>query len=772
MRVQSTRPMENTRMNENPPRLSATQSRLIQVTFTITLTLSASLLFWVQPMFAKMVLPLLGGAPAVWNTSMVFFQASLLAGYAYAHYSTRHLDLRYQSLLHVAVLACAFLALPIGVAAGWSPPTSTTPVGWLLALFTVSIGLPFFAVSATAPLLQKWFAHTRHEYARNPYFLYAASNIGSILALLTYPLLIEPYLGLAAQGWVWGVVFAVLVALVASCAFLLWKHFVSNEPETGIENGPRFATEISAGLRFRWVLLAFVPSSLLLAVSAHITTDLASVPLLWTIPLVLYLLTYVIVFSKKPILPHKWMVKLHSYVVLLFVVVLYIGSFLPLPFTLLFHLLTFFVTAMVCHGELAKRRPTTKHLTEFYLWMSVGGVLGGMFNALLAPLIFDSIVEYPIAIVLACALRPMLDGQRRGNWARDIGYPAILAMAVFAVHATEPLTHLPANAQGPVLGLLAAAAAMVVFGFSTRPLRFSLGIAVMMVSANVASMFSGALSSEFMTRSFFGVHRVIYDSDADVYSLMHGSTIHGAQAKDQDKWREPLGYYIEDGPVGQLFAHIHDDPSPQQVGVVGMGTGAMACYRRRQDHWAFFEIDPVVLGLANDTRFFNYLKECGGGAKTILGDARLSLVGQPYRHFDLLVIDAFSSDSIPVNLITSEAISLYLDKLTEDGVIAIHISNRFMDLEPVLGNLVRDLKVAARIQVFSPDGEGSTPDQTPEERADLRQYRFGSKWVALAQTEAALGSIAADHRWKTLKPDPAIGVWTDDYSNIVGAIRW
>jgi hypothetical protein len=759
-------------MIANQIQLPAFQSRLIQWVFTMTLTLSAGLLFWVQPMFAKMVLPMLGGAPAVWNTSMVFFQASLLAGYAYAHFSTRHLDLRYQSLLHLIVLAFAFLALPIGVAAGWSPPTSTTPVGWLLALLTVSIGLPFFAVSATAPLLQKWFAHTRHKDASNPYFLYAASNIGSILALLSYPFLIEPYVGLATQGWVWGAVYAGLVALVAICAFLMWKNFVPDAPETVRENPAGLESEVGAGLRFRWVLLAFVPSSLLLSASAHITTDLASVPLLWIIPLVLYLLTFVIVFSKKPILSQFWMVRLHSYVVLLFVVVLYMGRAFPLPITLTFHLLTFFVTAMVCHGELAKRRPTTKYLTEFYLWMSVGGVLGGMFNALIAPLVFNSIAEYPIAIVLACALRPMFDGEQRGNWARDIGYPAILAMVVFAVFALDPLTYVPAKSQGVVLGILAAVAAMVVFGFSTRPLRFTLGVAVLMVSANVASLGSGSVGSEFITRSFFGVHRVMYDEEAEVYNLMHGTTVHGSQAKNRNAWREPMGYYIKDGPVGQLFEYFHEDPEPQEVGVVGMGTGALACYRREQDQWAIFEIDAVVLELANDTRYFNYLNECGAGTKTILGDARRSLLEEPHQQYDLLVIDAFSSDSIPLHLITSEAILLYLDKLTEDGNVAIHISNKFMDLEPVLGNLVHDLKLAARIQMFNPHDDSSALDQAANEPGQFKPYRFPSRWVVLGRTEDSLGRIAQDNRWKKLKPDAAIGVWTDDYSNIVKALQW
>lgn len=759
-------------MKNEQPLLPAGQAKTLQLVFTLTLTLSAGLLFWIQPMFAKMVLPMLGGAPAVWNTSMVFFQVSLLAGYAYAHYSTRYLDLRHQSLLHLVILTSAFLALPVSVASGWSPPTTTTPVGWLLALLAVSIGLPFFAVSATAPLLQKWFAHTQHKDAGNPYFLYAASNVGSIVALLAYPLVIEPYLGLVTQGWTWGALYTCLVALVGISAYLLWRHFVADVPEGGVATEHDLELNITAALRIRWVLLAFVPSSLLLAVTAHITTDLASVPLLWIIPLVLYLLTYVIVFSRKPILPHMWMVKLHSYVVLLFVVVLYTDSFFPLPFVLVFHLLTFFVTAIVCHRELANRRPATTHLTEFYLWMSVGGVLGGAFNALLAPLIFDSIVEYPIAIVLACMLRPLFDGEPRGRWVRDVLYPAALAVGLFAVYVVDPWKYVAPEAQSIAFGLFAAVAAMIVFGFSPRPLRFALGVAVLIAGANVLSLFTGVLNAEFMTRSFFGVHRVIHDSDAGVYSLMHGSTVHGAQSIDPRGWRKPLGYYIEDGPVGQLFAGVNDNRLPRRVGIVGLGAGAMACYRRKHDHWTFFEIDVAVLELARDDRYFHYLDECAGDTGTVLGDARLSLVEEPDGEFDVLVIDAFSSDSIPVNLITREAIALYLEKLAEDGVLAIHISNKFLDLEPVLGNLAHELNLAARIQQFDPGHHDSSAESAGTPGANDPAYRFASTWVVLGANGHALKKIADDERWRLLRPDPAVGVWTDDYSNIVRVLRW
>ena len=406
--------------------------KIIQFVFTATLALSAVLLFWVQPMFAKMVLPLLGGTPAVWNTSMVFFQAVLLAGYAYAHFSTRLLDVRRQSLLHLILLVCAFVVLPIAVATDWSPPTEATPVIWLITLLLVSIGLPFFALSATAPLLQKWFSHTRHTDASNPYFLYAASNFGSILALLAYPVLFEPFLGLIEQSRTWTFAYGGLVVLMAACAYLLRRYFAPDAQHRHHVAATDLKANVDWKLRLQWIILAFVPSSLLLGVTTHITTDVASVPLLWVMPLALYLLTFVIVFSKRPAIPHKWIVLIHAYLVLLFVIALYVPV-LSIRVTLILHLGMFFVTAMLCHGELATHRPVASHLTEFYLWMSFGGVLGGGFNALLAPLIFSTNAEYPIAIVLACALRPTLAEGRRGRWTLDIILPVLVGAVLLAI---------------------------------------------------------------------------------------------------------------------------------------------------------------------------------------------------------------------------------------------------------------------------------------------------------------------------------------------------
>ena len=747
--------------------------KIIQFVFTGTIALSAVLLFWVQPMFAKMALPLLGGTPAVWNTSIVFFQATLLAGYAYAHYSTQLLDVRRQSILHLLLLVSAFVVLPIAITTGASPPTEATPVAWLLTLLTVSIGLPFFALSATAPLLQKWFAHTRHTDASNPYFLYAASNFGSILALLAYPVLFEPFLGLIEQGRTWTYVYGGLVVLMAACAFLLRRYFAADAPHEHHMAATKLKSNIDWKLRMQWVILAFVPSSLLLGVTTHITTDVASVPLLWVIPLALFLLTFVIVFSKRPAIPHKWIVLVHAYLVLLFVIALYVPV-LSIGFTLLMHLGMFFVTAMLCHGELATHRPVASHLTEFYLWMSFGGVLGGGFSALLAPLIFNSNMEYPIAIVMACALRPVLAEGRGGRWTLDIALPVLVGTVLLAIFILVP--DIDANwirAHMVVSVIVSSIIALGVFSFSPRPLRFALGLGILLFAMNdVTSSKRPTLVAE---RNFFGVYTVKLDVSGQFVVLKHGTTIHGAQSVDPKNWRDPLTYFVREGPAGQLFAALHSNPRELSIGIVGLGTGAMACYRRSNDDLTFYEIDASILSVAQDNRYFHYLDECAPDSQTVLGDARLSLAREPDSRFDLLVIDAFSSDSVPVHLITREAIDLYFRKLDNEGLLLIHISNRYVDLEPVLGVLSQDAQLTGRIQMFSPAKIDPTAEfkiKNTATREYLSKFHYPSVWVLLAANEAALGKIATDQRWRPLEAKPGVGLWTDDYSNIIKVLRW
>ncbi len=449
----------------------------VLVIFTVTMFVSATLLFMVQPMFARMVLPLLGGSPAVWNTTVVFYQAALLAGYAYAHLSTRWLGRRHQVALHAILLLLPLLVLPIGVPAGWSPPTADNPIPWLMALLLVTVGLPFFVVSTSSPLLQTWFAGSGHRSAVDPYFLYAASNAGSMLALLSYPLLVEPYLRLAGQSWMWACGYVVLVLLTLLCAAAVWRtartenkaqRTKNQEPRTTerkgvlhtppehtppehtppehtppehtppehtppahtplVDNGPRTTDHpISAGRRVRWVLLAFVPSSLMLSVTTYLSTNIAPIPLLWIIPLALYLLTFILVFAGKPLLPHGAMVRALPIVLLPLVIVICAQATQPIWMMILLHVLTFFVATMVCHGEMAADRPPPQYLTEFYLWMSIGGVLGGLFNALLAPLLFATVVEYPLVLVLACLLRATTDRPNEdGGWRMEDGGSTIL----------------------------------------------------------------------------------------------------------------------------------------------------------------------------------------------------------------------------------------------------------------------------------------------------------------------------------------------------------
>src|SRR5262245_2873368 len=400
--------------------------------YALTLFLSAFLLFAVQPMFTKMVLPLLGGSAAVWNTAVVFFQGTLLCGYFYAHLSTKLLGLRRQTILHAFVLLSAFLVLPIGVAKGWEPPTQGLQIPWLIGLLAVSIGLLFFAVSATAPLLQKWFAHTDHPAAGDPYFLYGGSNLGSMAALLSYPFLVEPALGLRAQGVAWTYGYAALVAAIVTCGVILMRRFRAAEAESAAPEEAGLIAEVTWRLRGRWLLLSVVPSALLLGVTLHIGTDIAAVPFLWVLPLALYLLTFVLVFARKPLVSERWMLRLQVVFVAL-AAMIYLA---PNAYQLMvLHIGAMFFTAMVCHGQLARLRPVASHLTEFYLWMSVGGVVGGFLAGIVAPLVFDGVYEYPIALLLGLLLRPT--SARPGRLTEAIARATGLVRAPRAVRALE-----------------------------------------------------------------------------------------------------------------------------------------------------------------------------------------------------------------------------------------------------------------------------------------------------------------------------------------------
>jgi hypothetical protein len=733
----------------------------VLILFGATIFVGASLLFLVQPMFARMTLPLLGGAPAVWNTAMVFYQAALLGGYAYAHLATRRLPARRQAVLHLGVLLLALLPLPIGLPAGWAPPGGTSPVPWLLALLAVAVGLPFFAVSATSPLLQAWFARTGHPAARDPYVLYAMSNLGSMLALLAYPAAVERTLRLEAQSRLWTAGYGLLVALVGACAVALWRTGGAAagasprvDPASGAAAGPAPAP-LTWGRRARWVLLAFAPSSLMLSVTTYLTTDIAAVPLLWIVPLAIYLFTFIVVFGRRRLVPHRLWVEALPVAMLPLVLVLVARANEPLALIIPTHLVAFFVAAMVCHGELAADRPDPRHLTGFYLWLSVGGVLGGAFTALLAPLVFTGVVEYPLVMVLVplLAFRPRAAWEGRGRRVLDVALPLGLGIAALAAFRGLERSGLGAGAIGPAAGLLALAC----LGFARRPLRFALGLAVLLLAGGAYRGAEGQLL--YAERSFFGVSRVTRDTEARYHLLMHGTTLHGMQALEPARRREPLTYFHPTGPLGEVFA-VDGRPPRRTVAVVGLGAGSLACHGQPGQRWTFYEIDPTVLRIAMHPRYFTFLRDCPPRAFVLLGDARLTLARAPDAAYDLIVLDAYSSDAPPLHLITLDAVQLYLRKLAPGGLLLFNISNRHLVLEPVLGTIARAAGLVARAR-----------DDRAVTDAERAAGKTESQWIAMARAVEDLGALAHDARWTPAAADGA-DPWTDDFASILDALRW
>jgi hypothetical protein len=748
------------------------------VLFSMTLFVNAALLFAVQPMFSKMVLPMLGGTPAVWNTCMLFFQSALLAGYLYAHVTSRWLDVRKQSILQIALFALTFPTLPVAVASGWRPTCSEMPVWWLAGLLAVSLGAPFFMLSTGAPLLQRWFSETGHPSAENPYFLYAASNLGSMVALLAYPVLIEPTLRLEQQSHLWTAGYVVLAALIATCAFVVRHRLLRGAPGPSVvmtrtvsadaiaadfdalsalptSPATAVAERLTVRRRARWVLLSFVPSSMLLAVTTYLSTDVAAIPLLWIVPLAIYLLTFVIVFARKVVIfRHAFAVWLQPPFLLILSVAIALMMQRSVTALAPTHLAAFFLTALVCHGELAKDRPSVAHLTEFYLWLSVGGVLGGIFNVIVAPQVFDSVVEYPIAIVLAAALRPTLT--TRGRFARvaDVILPAALCMAIVALMRSG----FPPPSWGGKAPVWAFGGyAIIVLFFQRHPVRFALGIAALFIGAALGRGADQTLL--FKGRSFFGVYRVMMYPKTR--ALQNGTTTHGGQSIYPQLATEPLTYYHRDGPLGQSFAWLMQKNPNRRVAIVGLGTGTIACYGRSNETWTFYEIDPLIERIAFNPKYFTYLRDCPPAKRIVLGDARLSMQQAPDSSYDFIILDAFSSDAIPVHLMTREALQLYLRKLAPGGSIAFHISNRYLNLEPVLVEIARDAKIAGIV--------GADTSVTPSQRA---VFKMDSRWVVLSRKATDHAQLAVQPGWHVLPPTSPVALWTDDFSNVLSVFSW
>lgn len=742
-------------------------SARVLAAYTAAVFLSALLLFGVQPMFTRMVLPQLGGSPAVWSVAMVFFQSMLLAGYAYAHVLMRARGRVVPVLLHMALLCAAGLTLPLAVAQGWGAPPATGTEFWLLGLFTVSIGLPFFALAANNPLLQAWLVRGGHQSARDPYFLYAASNVGSFLGLLSYPILFEPAFTLRMQERLWSGGFALLVAAIGVCGVLLLRarDGETTPREEAVAPKPRWLTIA------RWVLVSAVPSGLLVAVTAHISTDVAAAPWLWVIPLSIYLLTWVMVFARRPPFRHGLILTMQPFAAAGIVVLLLVAGNIRLLPNLVGHLLAFFVIAMACHGELARSRPAAARLTTFYLALSFGGMLGGLFAGLVAPNIFSWVAEYPLLVVLAVLCRPR-DGAplplaqrwpaaarlwrqaQRGFWPAAIVIACVLIVpALFGLRLTEKM--LPVL-QGVVLTL-----AVISIAFMHNPPRSAF---IVMLSLAVVRLYPPDESRGETVRSFFGVNHIYETPDHAFRVLEHGTTIHGAQrlltkdGKPVGGRPKPLTYYHDHSAMAQAIAAVRARKgAPLRVGVIGLGAGSLACQSKAGEDWRFFEIDQKVIDIARDPKRFTFISACAPHVPIVLGDARLTIAREPDAAYDLIVVDAYSSDAIPVHLATREAMAIYKAKLAPHGVIMMHITNRHLALEGVA------------VGIAAANGLKAWVWRNPRDDKDLENFITPSSVAIAAAAPEDIGALAHAETWVLTAPDPARRTWTDDYSNIVGA---
>ena len=713
----------------------------------------------------------------MWAACLVFFQGVLLLGYLYAHLIGRLATVA-QVGVHAVTLVGGYLLF---WASGWGTPDpsllpddSAFPAGRVLLALAASVAGPVFALSATAPLVQRWFAGT----GQNPYPLYAASNAGSMIGLLGYPFLVEPLLPVAGQRLGWAIGFGVVAGLVVVAGCLASGR---REPVRLGDNrtGPAHAGRSPWLL---WVALAALPSSLLCGVTTHLTTDVAPVPLLWVVPLALYLVSFIVVFARWPDRAQLLMGRIVPMLLLTLTVSLLIGATEPLVGVAALHLTAFTAVCLLCHGELAHLKPAPERLTGFYLAMSVGGVLGGSFNALLAPVLFADLgmVEYPLALCLAALVRPTRYGLERLRLDRrdTIRVPLFIAFVV-AILATAPQltkddrlaeltwrvlkklsrTDLVLQDVRPTADMLARLVkyglpAAVAFALVANPLRFALLLSLLFVVGRFDPGTDGPTLS--VSRNFFGALRVSRSPDGTLTRLHHGTTLHGQQRTGESP-PQPLMYYHRRGPVGRLVEKLPPERL-QRVAAVGLGCGAMAAYVSPGRHWTFYEIDPNVVTVARNQ--FTYLKEARGTVDVVLGDARRKLAAEPDGTFGLIVLDAFTSDAIPVHLLTREAFALYARKLKPGGVIAVHLSNRYLDLPPLVARVAGSLDEPFTLKV----------DHDLPTDAEKTDGKFPSLWAVLYRRPADAGKVPTDAHWQPMPVTPG-PLWRDDFSDLLGVWR-
>ncbi|MGY4472992.1 spermidine synthase [Bradyrhizobium sp. USDA 3364] len=739
---------------------SASRNRLVLVVYTAAIFVSALLLFSVQPLFTKMVLPRLGGSPAVWSVAMVFFQSLLLGGYAYAHLLMKLKRRVVPVAVHLVLLVVALLTLPLSIRSGWGEPPTSGYAVWLLGLFAVSIGLPFFALAANNPLLQAWFVRTGHPNGPDPYFLYASSNIGSFLALLSYPVLLEPMFALRTQNLIWTSGYGLLIVLIAGCGILLLRS-PANAAVLDMQVDDSKAPAPSWSLRARWIFLAAVPSGLLIAVTAHISTDVAAAPLLWVLPLSLYLLTWVLVFQSRPLLPHKWMLLAQPLAIAGVVILLAVGGEQNLLLTLGGHQLCFFIIAMACHGELARTRPAAKYLTGFYVALSFGGMVGGLFAGLIAPFTFSWVAEYPILLALAALCRPP-GAERLPRWSGWYWpFLAVLAVALLAPsYSAGGIFNWLVDHRVRVIGAVGVLSALLALALNGNRWKIFATVVVALVALRAYPSDDGRVET---VRSFFGVHKIVVTANGQYHVLMHGTTIHGAEKFKNDDGTpvtgrpEPISYYHKDGGIGQAISAIRERKgAPLKVAVIGLGSGTLTCASVPGEDWRFFEIDQSMVDTARDPKYFTYIQNCEPNLRPVIGDARLTFAKEPDGVYDLIIVDAYSSDAIPIHLATEEAMAIYKAKLAPQGAVVMHVSNRHLELASVVVGIAdaNDMKS----WVYSEDSGRDN------------EYIFSTSVVVSAREEEDVGRLASSDVWTETEADEKQRVWTDDYSNVLGAV--
>jgi hypothetical protein len=720
-----------------PTEMSLHMRRAMLVLYTVTVFLTSSLLFLVQPMVGKILLPRLGGSPAVWNTAMVFFQVMLLLGYAWAHLSLSWLRLRTHTVATMGLFGLTLLTLPVALPTDWIP--TSVPALWVLLALLLLIGGPFVVLASMSPTLQRWLSLSRHPHGADPYFLYAASNAGSLLGLLAYPLLVEPAFDTSTQAGMWSWLYGTAAVAVAACGIFAVR-FRKTTGDSITETAPHDTT----GFRWRWIALSAVPAALLLAVTHHITTDIAAVPLLWVIPLSLYLATFIVAFGPNP----RWLQHGSAIALKLLVVALAVTFIAgtPLAVSLIVNLATFTAAALLLHSLLADSRPAASGLTRFYLTVSVGGALGGTLTALIAPLVLPVVLEYPVAVALALALIPTATTGMGGSVLSRIG--VVAASSIALIVAVGVLGDLGPDARnGVIIGIILIAAYVV----AATPRQYATVAGVILVGLTLVPLRTALVAD----RGFFGVVRV--EQTAEQTTLWSGSTVHGVQLRDATLTGLPTSYYHSSGPLGDVMAM--SAAAPRRIAVIGLGAATIAAYGHDGDHITFYEIDPTMARIASDAALFTFLRDTAATYEIALGDGRL-LLEQDDTRYDVIVIDAFSSDAIPTHLITTEAMELYAQHLTEDGVIAYHVSNRHLDLTPIVARQAESLGMAAAARLdLSGDAIAAA------------QGKKASSWVAVAPARESLQDLARLEDWTSPQVDEHTALWTDSFSNLISALR-